>query len=304
MGKEALMSRNALAGTGRKSAPVLKPLSNHRSLPIRVSREVCLLGSHARVHLPLHSAMVSRTHAMIVIDGAETYVRDLASRNGVYVNGHVVRESRLRHGDLLCVGPYAFWWCATPLPSPRPRHLNESCPDCATLFPAGRKAPCRMESHTFLIGHRPECDLALDGTMVDAAHAVVYRRAGRFFVRDLNSKSGTFINSRRSREAELRRGDEIRIGLTLIGFEPPEPAGQSAEPSGSGASGGEQVAGLGALMNSDRLNGSSDLSQRSCLTIEQLLGAPPTRITQWERPPNRTPVMDFTVPNPVALDLA
>lgn len=272
------MSHIIREGHGRTLCPVLKPLTLLDDRPIRIGREACILGTHSRVHLPLPSPIVSRTHALIVTNGDETYVRDLASRNGTYVNGHVVRESRLRHADLLCIGPYAFWWGAMPPPSPRPRHLTDGPELAATIAVRGERAPRAMHGRTFLIGHREGCDLTLDNFNVDPCHAVVYRRGNSFHLRDLNSSSGSFVNSRRVRNVELRRGDEIRIGLTLARFEPPEKSQDAALEC-------EEVpAGLGAAAMADRpLHGTPPV--RSCPTIEQLLGAPPDRITHWE---NRT----------------
>lgn len=269
------MSRLAAEGHGRTLCPVLKPLTLLDTRPIRIDREVCIVGTHARVHLPLPSPIVSRTHALIVTAGGETYVRDLASRNGVYVNGHLVREAKLRHADLLCIGPYAFWWGATPPPSPRPRHLADGPESTALLAVRGDKAPRTMEGRTFLIGAREGCDLWIENPMVDACHAVIYRRGVSFHLRDLNSRSGSFVNSRRVREVELRRGDEIRIGLTFLRFEPPEKtASLEAECE-------EGLAGIAATALADQPP-RGDQPLRSCPTIEQLLGAPSERITHWE----------------------
>jgi pSer/pThr/pTyr-binding forkhead associated (FHA) protein len=281
---------------------MLKPLSPQLSRSIQVARQVCVVGSHPRVHLPLHSPMISRTHALIVIDGPETYIRDLASRNGLYLNGHVVREVRLRHGDLVCVGPYAFWWSALPLPSPRPRHLALSAPPPALLFPSGESEPQPMAGHTFLIGSRPDCDFVADNCMADPAHAVIYRKSGTFYLRDLNSKTGTFVNSRRARKAELRRGDEIRVGLTRLRFEPPDEMlapsdGQLTEES-------RALIGLAATTNADHPRTRQDIAQRTCPTIEQLLGAAPTRITHWEQPRVQQRLDDLSLPHLQWLDLA
>lgn len=271
------MARLAIEGRGRTPCPVLKPLTLLDTRPIRIDRQVCILGTHARVHLPLPSPMVSRTHALIVTAGGETYVRDLASRNGVYLNGHLVRETKLRHADLLCIGPYAFWWGATPPPSPRPRHLADGPESAALIAVRGEKSPRVMESRTFLIGGREECDLAIESPMVDACHAVIYRRGVGFHLRDLNSRSGSFVNSRRVREVELRRGDEIRIGLTFLRFEPPDQSDKADSESE------EMLAGLAATAAADQPR-LGDQPVRTCPTIEQLLGAPPERITHWQNP--------------------
>jgi pSer/pThr/pTyr-binding forkhead associated (FHA) protein len=212
--------------------------------------------------------MVSRSHALIVIDGNETFVRDLASRNGVYVNGLLVREGKLRHGDLLCVGPFAFWWRLGPLPGPRPRHLGRHFDNAALLTVDGEREPHRMESQSFLIGRRAECDLMVDSMLLEPSHAVVYRQGGEYWVRDLNSESGTFVNNRRVRNSTLRRGDEIRVGVTRIEFQPPE-APPSLEDRVMPDK--EDIAGLAAAPFADR-NMSDAGPMRACPTIDQLLG--------------------------------
>ena len=273
---------------GRTPCPILRPLTLLDTRPIRIGRQACILGTHARVHLPLPSAAVSRIHAMIVTGGGVSYVRDLASRNGVSVNGHVVRERRLRHADLLCIGPYAFWWGATPPAGPRPRHLTDGPESFATLSVRGERAPHVMEGRTFLIGGREQCDMVVDNSLVDSCHAVVYRAGDRFYLRDLNSRSGSFVNGRRVREVELRRGDEIRIGLTLARFEPPEKPETSAQDDDG------ELAGLAGVAMADQpLTPSEDQPVRSCPTIEQLLGAPADRITHWQNSTQLRAALEF-----------
>ncbi|MBV8374230.1 MAG: FHA domain-containing protein, partial [Candidatus Eremiobacteraeota bacterium] len=47
---------------------------------------------------------VSRTHAIVEIEGSEPVVRDLGSTNGTYVNGERVEARPLRDGDELTFG--------------------------------------------------------------------------------------------------------------------------------------------------------------------------------------------------------
>jgi FHA domain/Protein of unknown function (DUF3662) len=47
---------------------------------------------------------VSRTHAVVEVDGTEPVVRDLGSTNGTYVNGERVEARPLRDGDELTFG--------------------------------------------------------------------------------------------------------------------------------------------------------------------------------------------------------
>ncbi len=62
------------------------------------------IGRSSKSDLCLDQESVSRHHARITFDGQCHWVQDLASTNGTYVNDELVREKRLRDGDLLRVG--------------------------------------------------------------------------------------------------------------------------------------------------------------------------------------------------------
>lgn len=54
----------------------------------------------------LNHAIVSRHHACIELRGRQSWVRDLNSRNGVFVNRLRVKEEQLSDGDVVTVGPF------------------------------------------------------------------------------------------------------------------------------------------------------------------------------------------------------
>jgi pSer/pThr/pTyr-binding forkhead associated (FHA) protein len=52
---------------------------------------------------------------------------------------------------------------------------------------------------------------------VSAAHARIFSRDGSWFVEDLGSTNGTYLNQRRVTTAsELRAGDRLRVGKTTL----------------------------------------------------------------------------------------
>jgi pSer/pThr/pTyr-binding forkhead associated (FHA) protein len=74
-----------------------------------------------------------------------------------------------------------------------------------------------------LIGREPACQIQLDGDLVSRRHArlVVEEEGIRF--EDLGSSNGSFVNELRVDEPlQLREGDRIRIGLTLLEVETAE----------------------------------------------------------------------------------
>ena len=73
------------------------------------------------------------------------------------------------------------------------------------------------------IGRESGNAVVLDEDTVSAQHAVVGREGGRWYLQDLDSTNGTFINQRRiqGRNA-LKDGDELRFGRVATRFGPPQ----------------------------------------------------------------------------------
>jgi serine phosphatase RsbU (regulator of sigma subunit) len=70
-----------------------------------------------------------------------------------------------------------------------------------------------------VIGRSADCEIPLDVAAVSRRHAAVLRANGRFFVEDLESRNGTFLNEQRIAERmPLRDGDELLICGQTIRF--------------------------------------------------------------------------------------
>jgi FHA domain len=67
-------------------------------------------------------------------------------------------------------------------------------------------------------GRSAACLVPLEGdNYASQVHARVYERAGEFFVEDLGSTNGTYLNNERlAAAAPLRRGDRVRVGSTVF----------------------------------------------------------------------------------------
>lgn len=73
-----------------------------------------------------------------------------------------------------------------------------------------------------IIGRTEECGFVIDDSAASRRHAEIRRRANSFLLRDLGSTNGTSVNGSRIIEIDLRHGDEIRIGDTVLRFEKEE----------------------------------------------------------------------------------
>jgi Inner membrane component of T3SS, cytoplasmic domain len=70
------------------------------------------------------------------------------------------------------------------------------------------------------IGRAEACDLGLFGDpSIDSVHARIERQGEAFFLTDVGSEGGTYLNNRRVAQAtKLHAGDSIRVGSSLLLF--------------------------------------------------------------------------------------
>jgi hypothetical protein len=73
-------------------------------------------------------------------------------------------------------------------------------------------------SDYFVIGRSPRCHLLLNHARVSRTHAAITSRGGRYFIVDLGSCNGTYLNGRRlgGDRQRLTVGDEIRLGQYVV----------------------------------------------------------------------------------------
>ncbi len=54
----------------------------------------------------LNDITVSRSHAVLDVDGLNVSVKDTGSLNGTFVNGQYIETAQLTHGDILQIGTF------------------------------------------------------------------------------------------------------------------------------------------------------------------------------------------------------
>lgn len=68
------------------------------------------------------------------------------------------------------------------------------------------------------IGRQPGNDVVIDNAGVSGHHAIVIQEGDGFFIEDMNSTNGVFLNGRRVQREQIRYGDEIGIHKHLLKF--------------------------------------------------------------------------------------
>lgn len=87
----------------------------------------CSIGRSPSNQVVLAEEKVSRRHAIIHAQGeGEFWLVDLGSRNGTLVNDRrVIQPTRLRHGDVICIGGASLMFCQTQAPQDSQTSINE-----------------------------------------------------------------------------------------------------------------------------------------------------------------------------------
>jgi pSer/pThr/pTyr-binding forkhead associated (FHA) protein len=75
-----------------------------------IEQERVVLGRGPTVDLAFDDPSMSREHAALELTGEQYRVRDLASTNGVVVNGSRLLVADLKHGDTIEIGEHEFRW--------------------------------------------------------------------------------------------------------------------------------------------------------------------------------------------------
>lgn len=159
-----------------------------------------LIGRDPICDLCIQKDVISWHHASIERKGLEYLLTDLASSNGIFLNGvrMVPKNSEILYQhDIIEFGDMKL--------------------NCLFNNPITNNLKSLQLSHDrakdIFIGRSPECDIILKEPSVSWKHAVIRIEPNGWHIEDLNSTNGTFVNERQIQSASLTSNDRIHIGL-------------------------------------------------------------------------------------------
>ncbi len=190
-----------------------------------LTKPVSTVGRGDECDIILDGDTVSRRHCEIMRLGA-TYILLDGSRNGTYINGERVQQARLQDGDQIRVGQNVLLihlssgigtsviTSKATAPHRLPPAIELKPQIVVKGLEEGVTQPFSDDRIT--IGRRADNHVALEADNVSRQHCSVERRDGRYFICDLGSANGIFLNDHRADLAELNDGDRLRIGNYTI----------------------------------------------------------------------------------------
>jgi phosphoserine phosphatase RsbU/P len=138
------------------------------------------------------------------------------------------------------------------------------------LLVAGQAKTYELKHGDNFLGRLPECDIQIDSNMVSRKHARVYPQDGRFYIEDLGSGNGSFVNGQKiTVPTMLKTDDRIKFGPILFRFEG-DSSGSSFSKSGAGE---DSSSGTGVTFHQD--DTSSTITDRISGSAFDLLDVQP-----------------------------
>lgn len=92
-----------------------------------------------------------------------------------------------------------------------------------------------FDKDSISVGRKADNDVAIDNPAISGHHCRISRQGGTYFVEDLESTNGTFVNEKRVKKSGLHHNDVVGIAKHSLVFvedaPPPEAAAPAPEPS-------------------------------------------------------------------------
>ena len=122
---------------------------------------------------------------------------------------------------ILALSLYAFLaWAMITLWHDLKRHSQAAAarqPAALTLHPQTETEPACYQKLNVTIGRDPACDLFIDDLTVSVQHARFVFRQNQWWLEDLGSTNGTFLNDEKvDVSLVVTSGDQVRIGQVVI----------------------------------------------------------------------------------------
>lgn len=183
------------------------------------------IGRNSNNDIVIPLGVVSGTHAKLEIIAGDLYLQDLGSTNGTFVNGH-----RLNPGSPVKVlgnsvnfsGQITMTVQASgSRPSVNPT-VQQASGNASGLADLGTRILTQLkQKNSIILGRADSCDVVVENNQISRNHAKITNQGGKYYIEDLGSVNGTYLNGVRvTGKMPMGSTDTIilgRIRITLGG---------------------------------------------------------------------------------------
>jgi ABC-type multidrug transport system ATPase subunit/pSer/pThr/pTyr-binding forkhead associated (FHA) protein len=185
------------------------------SISVSTSRPKIKIGRNAANDIVISSNVISGNHAFIELINGRLYITDNGSTNGTFINNQQVSPGQpidITDKTVFLAGLTAIQVLVKSALSsgqpPRPTNNN------VDLTNIGERILEQLQSKaTIIIGRSESADVLINNSQISRNHSKITKIDNKYFIEDLGSMNGTFVNGQRiSGKRQIGSDDSIIIG--------------------------------------------------------------------------------------------
>ena len=187
---------------------------DNRQAPVWLVEERITLGRDRRNQLLLDDPQVSAFHAEIRQEDGLYFVADCESEQGTFVNDErVASRYQLRHGDCLRLGDVELL-----LSDPNRGAAREDVGQrwFLQVMQGEHEGKKFHLSGAMTFGRSAKCELCFSDAQLSRRHCEFFLKGDVLEVKDLASANGMQVNGVKTAAAQLKPGDQLRMGSVVL----------------------------------------------------------------------------------------
>ncbi|RKY94595.1 MAG: hypothetical protein DRQ13_08055, partial [Ignavibacteriae bacterium] len=173
---------------------------------------ILTVGRSPQSDIVIDNKKVSSNHAQFKILNNEIILKDVGSTNGTYVNGEKITSLKVTVNDTITFSKnHTFDW----------KQLEELLKTDQTVKSKGaERVHTKIKGKDVItIGRSSDNDLVINNIKVSRKHAKLEKYLGEWYVEDLGSSNGTFLNGEKISRARITPKDVLTIGGIPLNIE-------------------------------------------------------------------------------------
>jgi ABC transport system ATP-binding/permease protein len=210
----------------RRMIPELRVVAGAPAATVELNEGETLVGRDPECRLVLDNLNVSRHHVRLTRQGDHVWIENLSTTRGLVRNGQAVRErTELRPRDELILGGITLQFALRFVAVEAKRDMVDNT---VWINQAEKSAPLvngavadtiPLTGKSLTFGRAPSRDVVLPDGMISRRHAVLEFVDGQYYLSDVQSQIGTFVNGKPIIRVKLENGDRIQLGPYLFRFD-------------------------------------------------------------------------------------
>lgn len=199
-----------------------------------ITKELTTVGRSSQNDICLPDPGISRVHVTILKQGDQYLVTD-KSTNGTFVNEARISTQVLKLNDIIQMGDWTIHFGSNesedertiPLENREPTRVLSYQPAKGELIleravleitKGAPKKTFTLSKSIISIGKGTANDIVLTDDYISTSHCKIENREGIYYLKDLKSTNGTFLNGEPVLEAILKPSSKIKVGQVELRF--------------------------------------------------------------------------------------